>query len=84
MFFLDKLQIGKYSKKTGAKNQVTEMSIAKASPVSNTEPPKQDNKKICARCGAELVLRIAKKGEHAGEQFYGCSRFPKCRYKENI
>lgn len=35
---------------------------------------------ICPRCGADLVLRTAKKGEHSGEQFYGCSRFPKCRY----
>lgn len=83
-FESQKAQSENIPKKTAPKNQVTEMSIAKASPVSNTEPPKQDNKKICARCGAELVLRIAKKGEHAGEQFYGCSRFPKCRYKENI
>lgn len=42
------------------------------------------NKKICPRCGAEIVLRTAKKGEHAGEQFYGCSGFPKCRYHEYI
>lgn len=45
---------------------------------------KQDSKRICPRCSAELVLRTAKKGEHAGEQFYGCSRFPKCRYKESV
>ncbi|MBD5506658.1 MAG: hypothetical protein HDR05_00980 [Lachnospiraceae bacterium] len=52
-------------------------------PVENApqEPPiNQNNNRICPRCGAELVLRTAKKGEHAGEQFYGCSRFPKCRY----
>lgn len=41
-------------------------------------------KKICPRCGKELVLRTAKKGEHAGEQFYGCSAFPKCRYSESL
>ena len=40
----------------------------------------QNSNQICPRCGAELVLRTAKKGEHSGEQFYGCSRFPKCRY----
>ena len=44
----------------------------------------QNSKRICPRCSAELVLRTAKKGEHAGEQFYGCSRFPKCRYKESV
>jgi ssDNA-binding Zn-finger/Zn-ribbon topoisomerase 1 len=39
--------------------------------------------KICPRCGNKLVLRTAKKGENAGNQFYGCSNFPKCRYIEN-
>ena len=39
---------------------------------------------ICPRCGAPLVLRTAKKGENAGNQFYGCSAFPKCRYIENL
>ncbi|MBR3447258.1 MAG: topoisomerase DNA-binding C4 zinc finger domain-containing protein [Oscillospiraceae bacterium] len=38
----------------------------------------------CPRCGAELVLRTAKKGNNAGKQFYGCSAFPKCRYTRNI
>lgn len=35
---------------------------------------------VCPRCGGELVERIAKKGEHAGNHFYGCSNYPKCRY----
>lgn len=39
-------------------------------------------KKICPRCGNGLVLRSAKKGQNAGQQFYGCSTFPKCRYIE--
>ena len=38
----------------------------------------------CPRCGAKLVLRTAKKGANAGNQFYGCSAFPKCRYIQNI
>ena len=37
----------------------------------------------CPRCGAELLLRTAKKGSNAGNQFYGCSNFPKCRYIQN-
>ena len=36
--------------------------------------------KQCPRCGGELVLRTAKKGHNAGNQFYGCSNYPKCRY----
>lgn len=39
---------------------------------------------ICPRCGSKLVLRTAKKGDNVGNQFYGCSSFPKCRYIQNI
>ena len=39
---------------------------------------------ICPRCGSKLVLRTAKKGDNAGNQFYGCSAFPKCRYIQNV
>jgi hypothetical protein len=35
---------------------------------------------ICPKCGGKLVLKASKKGAHAGESFYGCSNFPKCRY----
>lgn len=34
----------------------------------------------CPRCGAALVLRTARKGANAGNQFWGCSSYPKCRY----
>jgi len=37
---------------------------------------------LCPKCGAPLVLRTAKKGSNAGNQFYGCSAFPKCRYTQ--
>ncbi|MDE0318816.1 MAG: topoisomerase DNA-binding C4 zinc finger domain-containing protein [Acidimicrobiaceae bacterium] len=33
----------------------------------------------CPRCGSAMVLRTAKRGENAGNQFWGCSTFPKCR-----
>lgn len=34
---------------------------------------------ICPRCGGKLVLRNGRYG-----QFYGCSNFPKCKFKKNI
>ena len=43
-------------------------------PVSN-----RSNDSACPLCGAEMVLRTAKKGPNAGEKFWGCSAFPKCR-----
>jgi len=36
----------------------------------------------CPLCGSEMVLRTAKKGPKAGENFWGCSAFPKCRGKK--
>lgn len=39
---------------------------------------------ICPKCGAEMVERVATKGVNAGNSFYGCSNFPKCREIINI
>ncbi len=39
---------------------------------------------ICPRCGSALILRVAKKGANAGQTFYGCSAFPKCRYTAEV
>lgn len=41
-------------------------------------------KLICPKCGSELILRTARNGANAGQNFYGCSGFPKCRYILNI
>ena len=50
----------------------------------DSEAASSENELICPRCGSKLVLRTAKKGDNAGNQFYGCSAFPKCRYIKNI
>jgi hypothetical protein len=42
-----------------------------------------DSTTTCARCGNPLVLRTARSGSNAGKQFWGCSRFPSCRYVRN-
>lgn len=33
----------------------------------------------CPKCGEPMVLRKAKSGAKAGQEFWGCSAFPKCR-----
>ncbi len=33
----------------------------------------------CPKCGVPMVLRTASKGKAAGQQFYGCRNYPKCR-----
>lgn len=40
---------------------------------------KRSNENVCPLCGTEMVLRTAKKGQNAGEKFWGCSAYPKCR-----
>ena len=35
---------------------------------------------MCPRCGSELVERVARRGNNAGNKFLGCSAFPKCRF----
>ncbi|MFP4145080.1 MAG: restriction endonuclease [Phycisphaeraceae bacterium] len=33
----------------------------------------------CPACGSTMVQRTARRGERAGQSFWGCSRFPACR-----
>jgi restriction system protein len=37
------------------------------------------NTPSCPRCNANMILRTAKRGANAGQQFWGCSRFPACK-----
>jgi hypothetical protein len=39
-----------------------------------------DDTKYCPKCESELVLRTAERGFNRGEQFWGCSNYPRCRY----
>ena len=43
-----------------------------------TSNPKIDKVIKCPKCGADMVIRKATKGDNAGKEFYGCSNFPKC------
>ncbi|WP_099036663.1 topoisomerase DNA-binding C4 zinc finger domain-containing protein [Lacimicrobium alkaliphilum] len=38
----------------------------------------------CPRCGQALTERTAKRGQHAGKRFLGCSGFPQCRYTQEL
>ncbi|MBE7500341.1 MAG: restriction endonuclease [Verrucomicrobiales bacterium] len=39
-----------------------------------------DERKICPRCEAPMLLRTAAKGPTAGRRFWGCSTYPRCRF----
>jgi len=53
-----------------------------ASSSSQQKPAKQE--KNCPKCASEMVIRVAKKGDNAGNQFWACSAYPKCRHTEAI
>lgn len=71
------------------------MSVAEPSdelvskPVEEKEPtvaPKSESPQVmrCPICNGTLVLRKATRGANAGNQFYGCLNYPKCKYIKNI
>ena len=33
----------------------------------------------CPRCGAEMTLELARRGEQSGTKFWGCSDYPTCK-----
>jgi len=47
--------------------------------IANKEALQSPDSKSCPKCGSVMVLRTSKKGPQAGNQFWGCSAFPKCR-----
>lgn len=55
--------------------------VAAQAPVASAQGS-QDG--ICPLCGGRLVLRTATRGANAGNKFWGCSNFPKCRYIKTI
>jgi len=53
--------------------------IKKSLPTSEVKVEKKSETPTCPKCGSEMVLRTARRGKNAGNQFWGCSTFPKCR-----
>ena len=48
------------------------------------QQPDSGEEKPCPNCLSILVKKTAKRGENAGNEFWACSAFPKCRYTEEI
>jgi len=58
----------------GPPPQTAEQPISK--PV---EPAGEQQSRCCPKCGAEMALRTARSGSNAGNQFWGCTSYPRCR-----
>ncbi len=48
-------------------------------PTSETQPILAVAGPSCPRCGTPMVERVAKQGQYAGQRFWGCRRYPRCR-----
>lgn len=44
----------------------------------------KESRQNCPKCGSEMIMREVKKGQNAGNKFWGCSKFPKCRGVVNV
>jgi len=53
------------------KNDSAAINVAQARQIQTTPD--------CPQCGASMVKRTAKKGSNAGEVFWGCTGYPKCK-----
>lgn len=62
----------------GVRNKVR--SSANGPSAHGIEAPTADGPTTCPRCGGATVRRVAKRGAQAGSTFWGCSRFPACRW----
>ena len=58
-------------------------SIATKAPQPATPPIASTSRSeiapACPQCGSSMVKRTARKGNNAGAEFWGCSKFPTCR-----
>jgi restriction system protein len=45
--------------------------------------PHRATQPTCPTCQAPMVQRVAKRGGNAGNTFWGCSRYPKCKTTQN-
>jgi hypothetical protein len=43
------------------------------------ETSKEASPPHCPKCGREMLLRTARGGANAGQQFWGCPNYPRCR-----
>lgn len=47
--------------------------------IPTPEAPAEGSTPICPKCGVPMVRRVAKRGEHRGQAFFGCPNYPRCR-----
>lgn len=59
--------------------KVKEEFVAAVTPGSADISIEASTDPACPRCSSPMIRRIAKTGENAGKEFWGCTKFPACR-----
>ena len=44
----------------------------------------KSTRETCPQCGADMIIRISKKGRNPGARFWGCTNFPNCQHTKNM
>jgi len=71
---IDQIESARYTPSLAINREHVRHLKAQAEPTAN---------RLCPKCGSAMVLRTAKRGSRAGNTFWGCSSFPKCRQVVN-
>ena len=59
--------------------EVQTMKSTETEQPSAQQQPRSQSVKNCPKCGQEMLKRVARKGQHAGKTFWGCSGYPNCK-----
>jgi four helix bundle suffix protein len=77
----DFIHEGGYSERLAAARIEERRKQDRADRVDGTDRTEKTEKQApaCPRCSKPMALRTARKGAHAGSQFWGCSDYPECK-----
>jgi hypothetical protein len=64
----------------GRRSDATSRKVQTLNPV---KPNSLNQTPACPVCASAMVLRGAKRGSNAGNSFWGCSQFPRCKGSRN-
>jgi restriction system protein len=82
------VQEGGYSEQLSAA-RIAERNKARTDPSDRSDPtdPTDSSEKptpACPLCSKPMALRTARTGVRAGQQFWGCSKYPECKGKRQL
>jgi restriction system protein len=72
------IEEGGYSERLAAA-RIEERTRQRRTDPSDPTDRAENNAPICPACGKPMLLRTARKGQHTGSQFWGCSGYPQCK-----